>query len=80
LDALCLLPRRIRKLDDETELAAIEDEVDAMLREQLVKSLDRDVSTSEAQALIAAAHRIDNLIHHRRLLLAARVSANGGTE
>jgi hypothetical protein len=80
LDALCLLPRRIRKLDDEAELAAIEDEVDAMLREQLVKSLDRDEGTSDTQALIAAAHRIDNLIHYRRLLLAARVSANGGTE
>jgi hypothetical protein len=80
LDALCLLPRRIRKLDDEAELAAIEGEVDALLREQLVKSLDRDESMSDTQAPIAAAHRIDNLIHHRRLLLAARASANGDAE
>jgi hypothetical protein len=78
LDALCLLPRRIRKMDDEAELAAIEDQVDAILREQLVKSLGRDESMSETRVLIAVAHRIDNLIHHRRLLLATRASAKGG--
>jgi hypothetical protein len=76
LDALCGLPRRIRKIDNEAELAAIEDDVDAVLRARLMKSGEQEEGASDATALIAAAHRIDNLIHHRRtLLLAAKVSA-----
>ena len=72
LDALCGLPGRMRKADDETELAAIEEEVDAILRDQFARSADSDDGASETHALIAAAHRLDNLIHHRRLALAAR--------
>jgi TRAP-type uncharacterized transport system substrate-binding protein len=76
LDALCGLPGRIRKIDDEAELAAIEDDVDAVLRAQLSKSAGQEEGASGATILIAAAHRIDNLIHHRRtLLLAAKASA-----
>ena len=52
------------------ELAAIEDEVDNILRAQLAKSADED--DSGAAALISAAHRLDNLIHHRRTMLAAK--------
>jgi hypothetical protein len=72
LDALCGLPGRVRKTDDEAELAAIEEEVDAILRNQLARSGDREESASEVQALIAAAHRLDNLIHHRRIALALK--------
>jgi TRAP-type uncharacterized transport system substrate-binding protein len=73
LDALCGLPGRIRKIDNEAELAAIEDDVDAVLRAQLLKSAAQEEGASDATVLIAAAYRIDNLIHHRRtLLLAAR--------
>jgi TRAP-type uncharacterized transport system substrate-binding protein len=72
LDALCGLPRRIRKADNEAELAAIEDEVDNSLRAQLAKSGDGDENGADAAALISAAHRLDNLIHHRRALLAAK--------
>ena len=72
LDALCDLPRRIRKIDNEAELSTIEDEVDDILRAQLVKSADGDDGGAEAVALISAAHRLDNLIHHRRALLAAK--------
>ena len=70
LDALCGLPGRIRKVDNEAELAAIEDEVDNILRAQLAKSAEED--DSGAAALISAAHRLDNLIHHRRAMLAAK--------
>jgi TRAP-type uncharacterized transport system substrate-binding protein len=76
LDALCALPGRIRRSDDEAELMAIEDEVDAIVRAELVKCADREESASETQALIAAAHRLDNLIHHRRIVLAARAPVN----
>jgi TRAP-type uncharacterized transport system substrate-binding protein len=69
LHALCVLPVRIRKAGDEAELTAIEEEVDIMLRAQLAKA-DRDEAASDIQAMIAAAHRIDHLIHQRRRLLA----------
>jgi hypothetical protein len=72
LDTLCGLPGRIRKTDDEAELASIEEEVDAILRGHLARPTDHDESASEAQALIAAAHRLDNLIHHRRMALMAK--------
>jgi TRAP-type uncharacterized transport system substrate-binding protein len=70
-DALCALPGRVRKSEHEAELAAIEDEVDTLLRAQLAKSADRDKRAPWIPALMSAAHRIDNLIHHRRTLLAA---------
>src|SRR6202021_919868 len=77
LDALCGLPGRIRKIDNEAELAAIEDDVDAVLRAQLLKSAEQEEGASDTTVLIAAAHRIDNLIHHRRTLrLAGGASAH----
>ena len=77
LDVLCGLPRRIRGIDNEAELAAIEDEVDAMLRTQLLKSAEQDEVASDTTVLIAATHRIDNLIHHRRTLLLAAKAGLG---
>jgi TRAP-type uncharacterized transport system substrate-binding protein len=74
LGALCGLPGRVRKTDDETELASIEEEIDRILHAQLARSVDSDESASETHALIAAAHRLDNLIHHRRMALAASAS------
>jgi hypothetical protein len=74
LDMLCSLPGRVRKTDNEAQLASIEEEVDAILHAQLARATDHEESASEAHALIAAAHRVDNLIHHRRMVLAARVS------
>ncbi|WP_159010088.1 TAXI family TRAP transporter solute-binding subunit [Bradyrhizobium sp. S69] len=72
LGALCSLPGRVRKTDDEAELAAIEEEIDHILHAQLARSADSDASASETHALIAAAHRLDNLIHRRRMALAAQ--------
>jgi TRAP-type uncharacterized transport system substrate-binding protein len=72
LDTLCGLPKRVRKTDDEAELAAIEEEIDTILHGQLARSADSEEGASETHALIAAAHRLDNLIHHRRMALVAR--------
>ena len=72
LDAFCVLPGRIRSVTDETELNAIENEVDSLLRAQLARTAGQEEGASEAQALIAAAQRLDNLIHHRRVMLAGR--------
>jgi TRAP-type uncharacterized transport system substrate-binding protein len=77
LDALCDLPGRIRKTGNEAELMAIEDEVDTIVRAHLVKSMNRDESGPETSALMSLAHRIDNLIHHRRAVLAAKASVAG---
>lgn len=80
LDALCVLPGRIRRIENEAELGEIEDEVDSIVRAQLMKSAGQDEGTAEIQALIAAAHRVDNLIHRRRMLLAAKVAVAGKAE
>ena len=77
LDAFCVLPGRIRNSTDEKELGAIEDEVDALLRAQLAKTAGQEEGASEAQALIAAAQRLDNLIHQRRTMLAVKAAASG---
>jgi TRAP-type uncharacterized transport system substrate-binding protein len=79
LGALCGLPGRVRKTDDETELASIEEEIDRILHAQLARSVDSDESASETHALIAAAHRLDNLIHHRRMALAGRAPPAGAS-
>jgi hypothetical protein len=58
-------------------LRAIEDEVDGILRAQLARTAGQEEGASEAQALIAAAQRLDNLIHHRRTMLAVKPAASG---
>ena len=75
-----MLPGRIRKIDTDAELAAIEVELDTIIRSQLLKFAGADESAPDVAALVAAAHRLDNLIHHRRAMLAAIASPNGKTE
>lgn len=72
LDVFCALPERVRNAEDETQLRQIEQEVDGLLRQQLARAASRDEGASEAHALIAAAQRLDNLVHHRRTLLVGR--------
>ena len=75
LDRLCAFPARIRKVDQEVELGAIEDEIDTILRTQLIGSESRkSEGVSEFPAFIAAAQRADNLIRHRRALLDAKAA------
>jgi len=76
LDRFCGLPACIRKVEDEAELSSIEEEIDNILRAQLVKSVGRDESSSDVAALIGAAQRLDNLIYQRRKLLVMHRSAN----
>jgi TRAP-type uncharacterized transport system substrate-binding protein len=78
LDAFCALPGRIRSVTDETELNAIENEVDSLLRTQLARTAGQEEGAAEAQALIAAAQRLDILIHHRRVMLVGRVGLGAG--
>ena len=78
LERLCALRQHIRDLEDEAELRKIEDDIDVMLRAHLAKSGNDEESGTEALALIALAQRLDNLVHHRRVVLSAR-PINGGS-
>ena len=79
LEQLAALREKIRDLEDEADLRRIEDEIDAVLRARLAKSADDEEGGTEALALIAIAQRLDNLVHHRRSVLAARASDNAST-
>jgi TRAP-type uncharacterized transport system substrate-binding protein len=72
LDSLYALARRIRKADTETELLDIEEEIDNILKAEQAKSADGDENAVDAATLNVAAHRLENLIHDRRTMLAKR--------
>jgi TRAP-type uncharacterized transport system substrate-binding protein len=72
LDALYALARRIRKAGTEAELAAIEEEIDDILRAQRAKAATGDETAVDAATLNVAAHRLENLIHDRRAALEKR--------
>lgn len=72
LSTLYALPRRIRNADSEADLAAIEEEIDDLMADQLALSAKGDGAALDVAALNTAAHRLDNLIHHRRVTLAAK--------
>jgi hypothetical protein len=72
LDALYALGRRIRKADREAELAAIEEEIDEILRAQRAKAATGDEMAVDAATLNVAAHRLESLIHDRRGMLAKK--------
>jgi TRAP-type uncharacterized transport system substrate-binding protein len=69
LDALYALARRIRKADTEVELAIIEEDIDNILRAQRAKAATGDETAVDAATLNVAAHRLENLIHDRRVTL-----------
>ena len=72
LDALYALARRIRKADTVAGLAVIEDEIDNILKAQRAKAADGDENAVDATTLNVAAHRLENLIHDRRAVLAGK--------
>jgi TRAP transporter TAXI family solute receptor len=69
LDTLYALARRIRTAGSRVELAAIEDEIDDILKKQRTKAAAGDESAVDATTLNVAAHRLENLIHDRRATL-----------
>jgi len=70
LDTLYALARRIRKADTEIDLGTIEDEIDEILKAQRAKAAAGDENAVDATTLNVAAHRLENLIHDRRQMLA----------
>jgi TRAP-type uncharacterized transport system substrate-binding protein len=72
LDSLYALARRVRNADTEAELVEIEEEIDKILKAERAKSASGDENAVDAVTLNVAAHRLENLIHDRRAMLAKR--------
>ena len=72
LDSLYALARRVRNADTEAELVEIEEEIDNLLKAERAKSASGDENAVDAVTLNVAAHRLENLIHDRRAMLAKR--------
>ena len=72
LDALYALGQRIRLSGSEAELDSIETEIDRVLLAQRKKEALGEDEARDVVALNVAAHRLENLIHDRRLILASQ--------
>jgi TRAP-type uncharacterized transport system substrate-binding protein len=72
LDSLYALGRRIRTAGTETELSDIEEEIDDILKAQRTRSAGGDENAVDDATMNVAAHRLENLIHDRRMMLAKR--------
>lgn len=70
LDALYALGRRIRQANSDAELTEIENQIDDVLRAQRAGT-GEDENTLDAATLNVAAHRLENLIHDRKIALNA---------
>ena len=71
LDPLYALARRVREAKDETELAEVEDEIDNIIKAELIRSAKGEETVVDAGILSLAAHRLEYLIHSRRTKLVA---------
>jgi TRAP-type uncharacterized transport system substrate-binding protein len=72
LDALYTLGRRIRASHSAAELDEIEGEIDRVLEGQRAREAAGEETARDVVALNVAAHRLENLIHDRRLILASQ--------
>ncbi|UFW75863.1 MULTISPECIES: TAXI family TRAP transporter solute-binding subunit [Bradyrhizobium] len=77
LDLLYALGARIRRTEAEAELSDIEVEIDRVLQGQLAKAAAGDENALDVSTLNVAAHRLQSLIHDRRILLSARLGSSG---
>jgi hypothetical protein len=75
LDALYALGRRIRGSRSAAELDEIELEIDRVLEAQRAKEAAGEGTARDVVALNVAAHRLENLIHDRRIVVTGQ---NGG--
>jgi TRAP transporter TAXI family solute receptor len=75
LDTLYGLARRIRKVGTEAELSEIEEEIDNILKAQRSRAESGDETAVDAATLNVVAHRLENLIHDRREILAKSPAA-----
>jgi TRAP-type uncharacterized transport system substrate-binding protein len=76
LDALYAFGPRIRSARTEAELSGIEREIDGLLQAQRARAPAEDENALDVTTLNVAAHRLQSLIHDRRILLASH-AGNG---
>src|SRR5262249_36529264 len=69
------LAARIREARSEAELAAIEEELDAILKSELSKYAKGTLQAGDAAALSLAAHRLEHLMDYRRHVLETGATA-----
>jgi hypothetical protein len=74
LRSLFALPRRIRELTSEAELAEIENQVDRALDAEMANAI-RSENAQDISTLVSLAQRLEDSIHRRRLTLAAGPAA-----
>jgi TRAP-type uncharacterized transport system substrate-binding protein len=79
LDALYALGRKIRTSNKESELAEIEEAIDKILQVQRSKASIGDENSLDVATLNVAAHRLENLIHDRRAMIAAHQDGRAGS-
>src|SRR3954452_24492727 len=72
LDTLYALGRRIRKADSAIELLEIEEAIDDVLSTQRFKSARGDENAVDNITVNVAAHRLETLVHDRRIFLTTR--------
>ncbi len=77
LDSLYALARRIRNVGTATELEDIEEEIDSILKAERLRTEGGDESAVDAATLNVIAHRLENLIHDRRVVLATKSAVVG---
>jgi hypothetical protein len=70
LRSLFALPRRIREVKSEAELAEIENQVDQALDAEMANAI-RSENAQDISTLVSMAHRLEDSIHRRRQRLAA---------
>jgi len=71
LDVLYAVAHRIRTTQAESDLSEIEREIDKVLQNQRARAKAGDENALDVTTLNIAAHRLQSLIHDRRILLAA---------
>jgi TRAP transporter TAXI family solute receptor len=75
LDPLYALAARIRTAESEADLAAVEDELDNILKMELAKYAKGTIQAADAAALSLAVHRLEHLMDYRRNALSTRPRA-----
>jgi TRAP-type uncharacterized transport system substrate-binding protein len=78
LDALYAVGHRIRTTETESDLSDIEREIDRILQNQRARTKAGDENALDDTTLNVAAHRLQSLIHDRRILLS--VPPDGQTQ
>ena len=77
MKTLFALPRRIREVKSEAELTEIENQVDAALDAEMANAIKSE-NAQDVATLVSLAHRLEDSIHRRRLMLTTRPATADG--